>query len=57
MIKLKWLCILCACITIVMFTWWSVLVIGVCTIIFYTVKIMLAKYSNSLYTYFEKLFK
>lgn len=55
--KLKLLCILCACITIVVFTWWAVLFIGVCTLVYLGVKILLETKGKQLYNCILNKFK
>lgn len=54
---LKFICIVCLCITIVYFTWLGIILIGVLTAAYLVVKITLQKYGKRLYNYFENLFK
>lgn len=49
--KFKLFCIFCACVTIVIFTWWSILAIGVCTLVYFGVKIILETKGKKLYNW------
>lgn len=49
--KLKLFCIFCACVAIVYFTWISILAIGVCTLVYIGVKILLETRGKKLYNW------
>lgn len=49
--KIKLFCIFCACVTIVIFAWWSILAIGVCTLVYLGVKILLETKGKQVYNW------
>lgn len=52
--KLKLFCIFCACVAIVYFTWVAILVIGVCTLVYLGVKILLETKVKQVYNWVLK---
>lgn len=52
--KLKLFYIFCACVAIVIFAWWSILAIGVCTLVYFGVKILLETKGKQVYNWVLK---